>query len=501
MRRLTYLVLLVLIVACGAVRPAAAQSVTELLRLAPDETNGIAIIRVQELHESALGQKEGWAEQHSLRFMQGAANVPPWARLLVRASHLQPGVEGGDWNIAVATFPARISLNDVRVAEGASVGSILDHPAVAAPSLHGYIVEVEPATDSRNGVMALLQPATRQDAGRWLEHVTTHDKPELSDYLLAAGAEEEPQVIVAVDMRHMLDPDMVRARLLFTDGLIGKTESVEKLVSLINGLQGVRFEARVTETMQGRIVFDFSETVGPEGKHLKKVFSDVLRDSHAALDELDQSVDSIEGSSVRFDMPLTDSTLRRVLSLIGDFPVESASAVSDRTITSDREATLRYFRSIEHYLSDLYKTYTGQRGNYLRTAQWHKTYAQRIRRLRSDGVDPNVVAYGANMSDSLEALSESLRGVRVEMNQLEKRVRYWGVPDSTIVTATVWPGVTQPVTWADTVRVESNLKQVRSAQSQAAKDTAPDREEIWAFIGEQRQQTSEYLVKEYGYRP
>ena len=156
---------------------------------------------------------------------------------------------------------------------------------------------------------------------------------------------------------------------------------------------------------------------------------------------------------------------------------------------------------MDRYLSDLRETYIGKRGNYLRTAQWHKTYAQRIRRLRSEGVDPNVVAFGANMADSLEALSESLRGVRVEMNQLDRRVRYWGVPDSTIVTATVWPGVTQPITWADTVRVESNLKQVRAAQAQAAEDTAPDREEIWAFIMDQRNQASEYLTREYGYRP
>jgi len=250
-------------------------------------------------------------------------------------------------------------------------------------------------------------------------------------------------------------------------------------------------------------VLVFSRPIGDEGKHLHQILLDVLHDSEAAIDELTDAQVSFAGNSAVFDMPISESTLRRILSLIRDLPLEPppATPADGRVAEVDAQATLRYFAAVNRFVDDVKRSYDARRPSYTRSASFHRSFADRIRGLRTDGVDPLVVTYAQNVADSLLALSESLRGVGVEINRIGRRVSYRAVPDSTIVTATVWPGVTQPITWANTVRFESNLRQVRQAQAQASQNTLGDREEIWTFINQQRQEVTEHLRTKYGLSP
>src|SRR5690606_3749043 len=123
----------------------------------------------------------------------------------------------------------------------------------------------------------------------------------------------------------------------------------------IEGLRGVKFELRVTDSMQGRVVLVFSRPIGDEGQYLHQILRDVMHDSQAAIDELADSRVSFEGSSAVFDMPISESTLRRILSLIGDLPLEPPPAplAAGRSADIDSEATLRYFHAVNRFVDDV----------------------------------------------------------------------------------------------------------------------------------------------------
>src|SRR5690606_24556054 len=272
-----------------------AQDVAELLRLAPDETNAVAVIQVGRLHESPLGKQENWADQHSLNFLRGAMSIPPWARLVVRAAHVKPGVPRGEWNIGMAVHPQGIDLTSTRAAGSEELDQIQQHPALVARNLNGYFVEVRPATASQDGIMAVLAPATRQDVARWLDEVDQNRPMQLSDFLVESTQDSDAGIVVALDMRHMVDADSFRTRLEFTNGLVGDTTAIDSLVELIEGLRGVKFELRVTDSMQGRVVLVFSRPIGDEGQYLHQILRDVMHDSQAAIDELADARVSFEG--------------------------------------------------------------------------------------------------------------------------------------------------------------------------------------------------------------
>jgi hypothetical protein len=516
------------IIACGAILAlnslsVSAQDVESLLPFIPEDANSIAVIRARELKESPRGRSENWAEQHETNFLAGASTVPPWVQVLVRASYMQPGA-GSQWTAVLVPVPRNYSMNDLATREESPAQAIGTHPVVYSPRYRGYFVQLAQATNDRMGVLGGIAPASRQDAARWIdEAVEAAGETKISEYLVAA-ATSEAHVVLALDTRHMLDPAMIAHRLNGCVALEGHDAEKEALANAFSNLHGVTLSIDVENAVHMALKFDFDVDLGEEAQYVKPVFVELLNDLGAALDELETAEPYIYQRSVSMESPLSDESLRRILSLITtprpssaeetmmadtetpadtDPPTDTTPPAEATDDTVDPRISRRYWDNVNRNIDDLLRAY--QRAtNYERTAQWHENFANRIDQLSTRRVDPDLVKYAGWISSALRSLGTSLRGTAVDVGALEQTIVYNWQAYPVYSGAELWWGVPQtiygPYTYGRqyNVQVQSNLQQVREQQAAAVQATAPEREQIWKMINAERSETQKAMVERYG---
>jgi hypothetical protein len=156
-------------------------------------------------------------------------------------------------------------------------------------------------------------------------------------------------------------------------------------------------------------------------------------------------------------------------------------------------------------ITDLEQAYLKGNASYNRTAVWHDSYANRIEKLPRDGVHPALIDFASAATVKLHALAESLRGTEVEVKNLENQItsrteyryapktgfEWWWGPARTAGGYVMTPENTD-------VTVHSNLAQVRQAQQQTVQASAAQRQQIWAAMAQDRDQTQQKMVQEFG---
>lgn len=505
---------MMIVAMCGS---AQADEVVELLPFVPEDANAIAVMRIDDLKSSPLGQAENWAEKHETEFLDGAANVPPWVSTLVRSSYLRSGTPGGDWTAVLVPLPEEYDMQVLAEREETEVQEIDGRPAVAATRNNGYFIELTAGAGGDQRVLGGMMPATRQDVARWADDAeSANGNPGLSPYLATCASDESAQIVLAFDMEHMLDPVQIRYRLDGAEALQGKDREKSGLTILFQTFKGVKFDVHVTDSMIAEIHMEFGRQVGPEGQFIKSLLIEFLHDAGAALDEVYDADVEVSGRTVTMSMPLSDESLSRVLSLITSPPPPSEPRVAETTdpppetseddTRVDVNRTRRYWDSVNKNIDDLKRAY-GRASSYSRTAQWHENFAQRIDHLSTRNVDPDLAEYGTWVASALRGLSSSLRGTSVEVNALQRSVvynvteepNYWSGPWGGRWNAgayTAWgryPYGQQP-----RVNVTSNLQDVREKQAEAVIRTAPEREEIWQMVDQERTAMERQMIGRYG---
>jgi len=220
------------------------------------------------------------------------------------------------------------------------------------------------------------------------------------------------------------------------------------------------------------------------------------------VSELDEATAAITGKSLVLTMPkFSDASLRLVLSLVTpSAPVPEVAATTSpapRTSTpAVPEATqsLRYFRTVNQALDDL-KQANSRNRDPGKNATWYENIAKKIEKLPSRGVGPELLAYGAEMSQRLKALAASLRGVAIEVNTVQKTIVWNSKFDPGYTEANVWGGYGYR---APSVQYDSNLQQVRERQAEAVIRGEKDRTNAWLMIDEERQQVATKVADRYG---
>lgn len=488
------------------------QDDSDLLQLVPDDANSLAVLRVRALTESPRGQAEGWAEKHESEFLHGAVTVPPWAQEFVRASYVRPGTRGGDWTVVLLPLPDGYQMTQLAAREGTEVQEIGDRPAVQSRRHSGYFIQFGDESSGRR-VLGGIAPATRQDAARWVRDVGGRGRAPISSYLSDAANNATAQIVLAIDLRDMLDPVMVRNR-INSSSVLDRTSKKATLTIDFQSLQGAQLAIHVDEEITAEIRLDFGRGIGEEGRQMRDLLEEFLNDAGAALDELTTARTTVDDRSVTFKMTLSDESLRRVLSVITTPPPPTAPgrqetapdepAAASEDGQPDLIASRRYFNAVNRCINDLDRA-RGRGKSYSRTAQWHMNFADRIDRLPAKGVDPELLDFGNYVSGRLRALGNSLRGVAVQVNALDRSVVYnvdaqpvyrsgaewwWGGAHTAYGAYTYG----QPVD----VNVTSNLEDVRTRQAEAVSADEPKRTEIWQLILEDRDAVDRKMIGKFG---
>lgn len=489
------------------------QDVSPLLQYIPADANTLSVLRVKELTQSPRGQKEGWAQKHESEFLQGAVTIPPWVDVLVRGSYVRPGTQGGEWTVVVLPLPAGADISLVAKREESEVQDLSGLQSVQSHRYNGYFVEF-PATDNGRHILGGIAPATRQDTSRWIQEVGGRGRPSISEYLSAAAADTSAQIVLAIDLHDLFDPATIRHRIDSSEAVGNNGKASAALVVDFQSLQGARLAIHTDAETTAEIRLDFGRRIGDEGQFIKPLLVEFLNDAGAAVDELEHAQTAVQGKTVSLKTSLSDEGLRRVLSLITTPPPPSAMGRAEPTPPSptpaqassqpDAEASRRYYQAVNRIVEDLDKA-RSRSSNYTRTAQWHFNFADKIDRLPSAGVDPELLKYGSDISGKLRALGASLRGVAVQVNALDSSVVYNVQQYQTYNSGFDWWWGGARTAWGaynygmpTYTNVTSNLAEVRQKQAEVVQQGEPQRTEIWQMIQNERSQVEREMVGKYG---
>lgn len=482
-----------------------ADEVAELLSKLPGSANAVAVVHVGELISSRYGRQQGWIKDHASGYAAGLMSAPPSTVLTVRGARLQFGTQMEPETWALFLLRRTVTIGEIARHEK-GVPEKLGNLFAVLSERNCYFVGFN------SKLIGAITPANHQELVRWVRQGEQNQPPAIDPYLVkSVETGSTAQVAVAILMRHMLDPVMVGRWIAQTQPAGVNAQSLAA-ADWLSRLEGVRVLVRVSDKIEGDLYFDFDQPPPEGGALLRGPILAFFDDAGARVDRLAQAAWTVEGSSLKITTPLDETALRRILSIIqspvpavSDLPAADAAAAqtpapstSAKTIVVTPAASSRYYQSVALLIADLERGADLEQGSarasdYLKTAAWHDSFAQRIEQMPRAGVDPELLAWGARTAARFRALANLLRGVPVQVKEMEQSIR------SNVSTWNVWSGSTPAgryyTPWA--YRVDTNLPEVRAAQTQAVAGTSEQREEIWGAIIADRSAIRQSMLMKY----
>lgn len=472
-------VLVLLGVACVC---SAAVAEEPLLKYLPGETtNVVAVVRVADIvgDGEATDAKSRWP-------LPGGEAIPGSIERLVIGSHARLGARERVQTIALAAVPSGTTVTAAPLGVGGTADRLGDHVAVVTKQ-GDYLV------DLASGTAAVVHPGVRQEVSRWLQRPAQEPLP---PFLVETAAKPQ-EIVLAIDLRNTLSADRVLPWLETRPGRHEEAETAA-VAALLTKLVGASVAVDVGTTNTAEIRVRFSEPVSVPTETLRRLFGDLMREAHAAIPEIESAEAVIIDSDFVLKTPISDGTLRRVMSMIvaPPTPEPRQTAQSRRTVTpaSPAEASLTYFQAVDGLVNDLERA-RRRASDYANTATWHDNYAAKIEQLPTANVEPALVDYGYRTASGLRALGASLRGQAVKVTTQQQSVVYDVQVRPGFVGYNVWGGVGYaPSTWQAT----SNLQQVRERQAEAVAAGAGEREAVWAKMTDDRASTARAMSEKFG---
>jgi len=476
----------------------AADQTQRLLRYVPESANAVAIIRVEEILGGRRARREQWADKQKEKFLAGANVIPPWATTSVFGSKIQLEVPEEVWSVLLLSMQDDVKMANVARHENSQVETLADTPVVQS-ARDAYFVGLE------SRVLGIRSPGFRRDVAQWIRSSSRTRESSISPYLEQA-ASSSAHVVFALDLQDAVDPKRVLERLQSMPNLGADETELKALVQLARSLQGVQLEIKIGNQTDGVLTVDFGTDLGEEGKYVKSIVMNVLGDHGLALDDLKESRSRIEDRAVVLKTQFSDTSLRRILSLVvaphptvveqpriaQTPPLPAAGKNQSRAEASRAKDSKNYYRTIGRYLKDVETS--GWDSGLSGTAEWFDRCAKKIEKLSGTNVDPELMKYGADVSAKLRALSASLRGVDVEVRTQQNTLTYDVHYDPGYSDLSFWGGISRR---APSYNVTSNLQEVRERQAEAVSSGTQKREQIWQMITQDRSRVRQLMQQKY----
>ncbi|PQO33838.1 hypothetical protein [Blastopirellula marina] len=453
----------------------------ELTKRIPDGANTIIFIDVNKLQNSPLGKSENWRAKQEKAFDAGLEMVPPQALEFVAAAKLDLATKRPDWQVGLMKLAYDPSIAKVAVRYQGTTDKIANRSVAVIPG-DIYVVKF------LENIVGYGMPANRQDAAQWINRYYDNSLRGLSPYLAEAQtfADNGSPIIVALDLTHALSTSLLRPRLDELQSLKGKDIDLDKLAEALAGIRGISLGVTVGQDMVGAVKVDFSSDMSFLGDTAKPLLLEALGRQGMMIDELHDWTPAIHGKTIQLTGKLYPSGLRRILSLVETPPSlqesvmksqgdpQSAEAESEKDLTI--AASKLYYKSVVSLLDEL-RSDKKNRTTLGQISVWFDKYARRIDRLPIANVDPELLAYGKYVSDTLRGGSTDVTDAAAR-----KRIRSQEVPEqydistySAPIGVTNWSGGYSWNGWEATpdwqrtaklqsqVRTEENIKGARSA--------------------------------------
>ena len=382
----------------------------------PRDTNTVMIIDVEKLFGSAAAESGRWEARRQAAFDAGLTFLSSNTTGVVIAANVDFEYGKTVWQLTQTKLSGDIDLTQVAARFGGEMDNLQGRRVTRLPN-DALVVQI------MKDQLASYTPANRQDVARWLSSTdATSTTDSLSPYIREAFKyfeEVGTPIIIAFDVEGVLSEQEIKSRLGGSE--LGKAlgDKFGVTAELLSTVRGATLGITVGEKPFASIKVDFgrdAKEIEPYGKDLLLA---VLERQGAMLEDVRGWESKVSGNSLRLSGSLSESGLRRILSVL-ELPATLTTAMDEaRSVgtssdpdTRTRLASQQYYKSVQSLLHDLRHENDDKRtvtpGS---VALWYDKYARKIDNLPILNVDDDLLAYGKDVATLLRDAEMALKGV------------------------------------------------------------------------------------------
>jgi hypothetical protein len=357
----------------------------ELTRLVPSDANLIILVNHENLMASPFAQANDWATQYEKSFAAGVISVPPGVEdhVLSGSIDLELGIR--KWEIALIKDKDGVTpvAEVARMFDG-KPESIAGVDAIVLPG-DTYLVQFSKT------IAGGISPSNRQDTSRWIRAAKANKEDSLSGYLKTAASysnKYDTDVVISVDLQDAIAEHQLSA--------ITAASKSSEIVELLRTIKGVTLGINVKESIQGKLLVDFATDAAPFKDQGKELVLQTLGDFGMMIEDVKEWTASSKGNRFALEGELSEKGMRRLMTFCQPSGFSNGHA-AHQELDSKNAKNIRYLQSVFALQRD-FQDHDGE-AIHLHTS-WLKKTIEKLDSVSVLGVDDDLTAFAANLSDS-----------------------------------------------------------------------------------------------------
>ena len=396
-----------------------------LLKYLPDNTNALYLLNTEKIFQSDLAKKQDFAKRYDELRNEMPLAMPPDAKRFILAANMNLSRVQPDSETVIVELTQDRKIETIAKATGGTIDEIAGKQCVVVGDI--YIVQFS------DRVVGAMWPSDRQHIAQWIRIAKRRTEGRLSPYLKKAIAytrDVGTEAILALDLTDSLPPSRFREALKRSKSLSGTDVNRNTLVDLLTSIEGVILGVKVTDKLNGRLKVDFGRDALPLKPFAQKMLLEALANTGSMIDEFEEWEPVVKKNEVSIRGTLTESGVRKILSLMSvdtsGVAVENKDDDNTPDLVSDL-ATSKYVATIEKRLGDLFNADTST-STLRERLLWVQNYARGIDRLSSRNVNRKVRKDGKSIADMMAEIVKVVQDASVRTAKRASKV----VPDAKI---------------------------------------------------------------------
>jgi hypothetical protein len=406
-----------------------AAPIEELMKKVPEGANVLVVFNVEQILKSEFARSHDSQRKLADAFAQRSILIPPDATQFVMAAQYDLEHFTRTWEAAVMGLKTSLNFNRAALATGRTVETLSGLEAIGGSKVF--------ALKLGDNQLGLLSPSNRQLAARWAQRLKQNDHP-LSEFLAQTGSYGDTagtDIILAIDLTDVLPQKYIAERLKSNEVLKGRNVDIDKLASILARVRGARLGIKIGTKCSAMLVIDLQDDPAPMADFAKPLLLSILGNTGVMLEEMEDWKPEIGKNTISLKGTLTDDGLRRLMGIV-ELPADSAAVIdpavsaqaspsaksgSDTSDSLMREASRKYFQSVQQRLDSL-RLQKKDAKTLGQLAMWIDMAARGIDRMSMVNVDDDLLDYGAEMSTDLRQIVASLQGVGIQSGAAQAQI-------------------------------------------------------------------------------
>ncbi len=369
----------------------------------PAGCNVVVAVNVAKLLDSPYAKQHQWAENMAEKWQTRPLMVPPGVSEVLMGADLDEKTLDPNWQVCLMDMAQMPSLDSLAQAHHGYIDRVWDKNAIASPQ-NVYFIQFDDKT------LASATPASRQTIAKWIRQPVASDGNLKSSYLktVIMGLREDTGVTMALDLEGAIAVPRARAFLDLSDAPELKGKDLDAIARMFGQLNGIALNISVDQDITAKAMASFDSDTAVLGPVAKPLTIEILKHCGMRLPDVDDWKFSASGKTVAMEGKLSEDSLRMLLSLVqspipapvGTQSMANGNQGSNAAPLDPGVASQRYYKFICQILDNL-----SAKSSLSETSTWFKNSARRIEQAPIMNVDPDLVNWGATVTQKLKEVA------------------------------------------------------------------------------------------------